>query len=602
VCSGTKPYFRYFEVPLGPNAMADEEGNFSVLAFPSEVAVVCFGGFYLKDDEPTSKKLENAIKNNPNNVFQPMVMGVARHLLLGPGEVATDVKVDLNIPLNRTIHTRMEKPPLDDTDYLWIHTYLDFGSDGVIKMPVLRFLYDDEPFLLDAMPQALIGDIFDASYTFYGGANSYKNPAGYYYPKAYVVRQNVLEPQDDRMLRLWEGTWGTVPTGVTESLQDARGFTAKKTFVVGTGGAAYYYTGDQYVLMPTPTKKTLRAVNGPSGDNLWAVGDKGTVLHYDAVKWTAIDFPKENDLQDLHVQTDGSVWVVGSYLVYQRSADGQWSEHNNPPGYWHGIDGVADDDLWVVGRKGLVRRYDGQNWSLVPTPTEQGLRDVAAVGANNVWIVGEAGVVMHFDGSDLKLEPPLTDQTLNGLSHRGANDIVAVGGFGSVFSYDGKAWVPAPTGDYNQDIHAAVLPSDSSNVYTFGDHQLILGPIVAPAKVSAPLPGQPFSSGKIVWTADKRTEPHYQRVEIMIPGMMGPVLIWELIADGTVLEAALPDFAALQGTPGLSSGTHYLRITRVYQEGFDINNFDFTDLGSLDKQSWAVEYFDFQVPAKETTP
>jgi photosystem II stability/assembly factor-like uncharacterized protein len=597
VCSGTKPYFRYFEVPLGPGAMADEDGKFSILTFPTEIAIVCFGGFYLKNDEPTSKKLENAIKKNPNYVFQPMVMGVARHLLLAPGEVAENVEVKLNIPLNRTIHARMEKPPLDDTDYLWTHVYLDFGSDGVIRMPTLKFLYNDEPFLLDAMPQELSGDIFDASYTFYAGANSYKNNAGYYYPKAYVVRQNVLEPQDDRMLRLWEGTWGTVATGVTESLQAAKGFSAKKVFTVGTGGSAYYYTGDQHVLMPTPTKKTLRGVGGSAGDNVWAVGDKGTVIHYDGVSWKEIDFPTQADLRDVFVAANGHVWVVGSYTVQERQADGSWLSHEAPTGQWHAIDGSGPNNLWIVGRQGRVRHFDGSQWTLKTPPTVKGLRDVAAISANNVWMVGEAGTLLHYNGSDFELKEPLTSMTLNGVSHRGANDIAAVGNFGSVFTYDGSAWVPAPATDYNQDLHAAVLPHDSSSVYTFGDHQLILGPIVAPAKVSVPKAGQSLTQDEIQWTADKRIEPHYQRIEILVPGMMLPILIWEFIADGTSESVPLPDFAAIQGTPGLSAGLHYLRITRVYQEGFDINNFDYTDLGSLDRQSWAVEYFHFTVPA-----
>ncbi len=598
VCTGTKPFFRFFDVPLGPGAMANEDGVFTIIAFPTEIAVVCFGGFYLKNDEPTAKTLEKAIKQSPNGVFQPVAMGVVRHLLLKPGQVALDVEVKLNIPLKRTIHTRMEKPPLEDTDYLWAQAYLNFGSDGYVKIPYSKTLYKDEPFLFDTMPTALSGDIADATYTFYAGANSYWDSLKGYFPRAYVVRQGVVEPQDDRMLRLVEGTWGTTSTGLTESQLGAHTFSANSVITVGTGGSVYKYDGTKYLWMPTDTTRNLRGVHGLAEDDMWAVGDKGTLVHFNGAVWSKQPIETEQDLRDVRVESDGTIRIVGNQVVLERApGQDEWKPVTQNMGYsWYAIDSTSASDVWIAGSAGQVRHFDGLSWSTKPLPIISTLRAITAIAPNDVWFAGEGGRLVHYDGWTFQVVEPVTSQTLNALAHRGSGEVVAAGGYGTVLTYDGSAWVPAPVGDYNQDLHAVSLPDGTSDTYTFGDHQLILGPIVAPARVSTPEPGGVLETNAIEWTADDRVEPHYQRIEIMIPGPMGPILIWELVADGEIGLAELPDFAALEGTPGLMTGDHLLRITRVYQEGFDIDQFNYKDLGDLDKQSWAIEYFPFTTP------
>lgn len=599
VCIGSKPYFRMFDIPLGPGAMTDEDGVFTIIAFPTEVAIVCFGGLWLGDGEPDSKTLENAIKGNPSGTFKPIVMGVKRHLFLKPGAAEAGLEITLDIPLSRKVHARMEKPPIEDTDYLWAEAYLDFGSDGVVRLPVVRFLYADEPFILDAIPSKLGGDIADASFTFYAGARSYTNSLGYNYPRAYVVRQHVTEPQDGRMLRMVEGTWTTQPTTLTQSLLASHDFGAKDVIAVGTGGSIYKYDGAQHKVMPVDTKKTLRGVHGLAPDDVWAVGDAGTVVHFTGASWQTIDVPTNAELRAVYAEADGTVRVAGHQVALRKDPSGQWHDESSPMGSWWDIDETSPSDVWVVGRDGMVRHYDGAGWSLLPTPTDGELRAVAAVAKDDVWMAGEGGVIIHFDGDDFQLQAPLTNHTLNDLDHRGPNEVVAVGSEGTVLSWDGGGWVTVPVGDYTQDLFGIALPESTSAAYTFGDHQLVLGPIVAPAHMQVPEPGGLLETDALEWIADDRVAPHYQVVEILVPGPMGPILIWELIVAGDVTVADLPNLPALSGTPGLMEGPHRLRITRVYQEGFDIDEFDYTDLGSLDRQSWAVEYMPFETPSAE---
>jgi len=88
-------------------------------------------------------------------------------------------------------------------------------------------------------------------------------------------------------------------------------------------------------------------------------------------------------------------------------------------------------------------------------------------------------------------------------------------------------------------------------------------------------------------------------VEIYVPGLLQPTLIWEMMVDGAEWHADLPDLLTASGVSGLQEGLHHLAITRVYQPGFDIDNFDYSLLGNIDRESWSIEYIDFMVPAEE---
>ena len=58
------------------------------------------------------------------------------------------------------------------------------------------------------------------------------------------------------------------------------------------------------------------------------------------------------------------------------------------------VSAVATDDVWAVGLRGLgtlAIHWDGTAWTIVPTPTPEGIADLAAVVAlatDDVWAVG----------------------------------------------------------------------------------------------------------------------------------------------------------------------------------------------------------------------
>ena len=170
--------------------------------------------------------------------------------------------------------------------------------------------------------------------------------------------------------------------------------------------------------------------------DIWAVGtdsigldDRNTLIeHWDGVAWTIVPSPNGPNAVNFltraaAVGTD-DVWAVG----YSRTPgfsgisqtlvehwDGQdWtvvpSPNPQPPGDYEfsnelfGIAVVGEDDIWAVGQTydftdgtSLIIHWDGQEWSVVdnPHPGNHGvLYGVSAIATDDVWAVGNS----YFDG------------------------------------------------------------------------------------------------------------------------------------------------------------------------------------------------------------
>ena len=122
--------------------------------------------------------------------FEPFAIGVARGVLVGPGEDVYNVEVVIDTPLDSIIQLNLDKPPALNTpgwsgpSYYTVRPFLDFGGEGVIHMnknglsappepEVLPNIYEFEPgeesILLTKMAP-LTGSFADVSYSFIAGA------------------------------------------------------------------------------------------------------------------------------------------------------------------------------------------------------------------------------------------------------------------------------------------------------------------------------------------------------------------------------------------------------------------------------------------------
>jgi hypothetical protein len=63
------------------------------------------------------------------------------------------------------------------------------------------------------------------------------------------------------------------------------------------------------------------------------------------------------------------------------------------------IHGSSANNVWAVGRAGVVLRFDGQKWERVETGLPTTFSGVYVAAPNDVWVVGEEGVMLRWQGA-----------------------------------------------------------------------------------------------------------------------------------------------------------------------------------------------------------
>jgi hypothetical protein len=184
-----------------------------------------------------------------------------------------------------------------------------------------------------------------------------------------------------------------------------------------------------------------------------------------------------------------------------------WSivDSPNPPAgqanYLRGVACTSATDCWAVGFAQnygtLVEHYDGNAWSIVPSPNVNNngiLFAVACTSASDCWAVGYAAntifqtLIEHWDGnawSVVSSPNPLGSQNnfLNGVTCVSANDCWAVGDYyiglpGTVHQtliehYDGASWsiVNSPnTASNEQNVLYGVSCAAANDCWTVGSN------------------------------------------------------------------------------------------------------------------------------------
>ena len=188
----------------------------------------------------------------------------------------------------------------------------------------------------------------------------------------------------------------------TTNFEDVDGVPSDLTAVSATG--IYRFDGSEWAFESNAFSRSLRRVYVDSAGTAWGVGDNGTIVRRVNDVWTLVPAPSGVDLRDVH--------------------------------------GYADE-VWIVGNRGTVLRWDGSQLVKVETDSSVNFQGVwVAPSTNNVYVVGNNGAAIMWD-PDL---PPDEDDT----------DNPEPGGF-----------VDLPTGA-DSNLYA-VFGSDEMNIWAVGN-------------------------------------------------------------------------------------------------------------------------------------
>jgi hypothetical protein len=222
-----------------------------------------------------------------------------------------------------------------------------------------------------------------------------------------------------------------------------------------------------------PGNSALTGIDAVSVDSVWAVGHSGqhTIIEYwNGQEWTVVPSPDGNGvgswLRDVAVVSANDVWAVGAYVedfglpnktLVEHWDGNTWSIVPSPNvGAWsdelEALTAVTANDIWAVGSgandgETLIEHWNGTSWSIVTAPGSPGhrsfLQDIVALAANDIWAVGyvqlgsysSQTLALHWDGTAWSVvptpSPGSADNLLHSLAAVASNDIWAVGYYGN---------------------------------------------------------------------------------------------------------------------------------------------------------------------------
>jgi hypothetical protein len=301
--------------------------------------------------------------------------------------------------------------------------------------------------------------------------------------------------------------------------------------VQGAAAAVTSGSGATWQIVPSPnpgTFPTLLAVGASSASDAWTVGyyadsTNSTFFslaeHWNGSGWAVVPTPNPfgnvNILASVADLSPANAWAVGHSVDtsnYLNPVTQPLIEHWDGTGWsavpaatdsssgdiLSGVAAVSATDAWAVGSHfdatiggpaGLIEHWDGNKWSIVPSPTSaSNLTSVAAISSSDIWAAGQTSagqpVFEHWDGKTwTAVSGPLVSAgyvAAIGLAAVSSSDVWAVGTTrelvrGAPYQtlsehWDGHKWSivtsPDPVTGSNVLIQAAAI--SSSDVWAVG--------------------------------------------------------------------------------------------------------------------------------------
>lgn len=228
-------------------------------------------------------------------------------------------------------------------------------------------------------------------------------------------------------------------------------------------------------------------VYGFGADEAYAVGEAGLILRFDGTTWRTETTTTTEDLWGVWGARRSELWAVGGrgradgQATLLKRGSGAWEVQPLPPISRPGVNalfkvwGTSASNVYVVGQRGAVLRFDGSTWTFVGVGTSRDLIALWGTGPDNVVIVGGRGngEAVVWDGSIWSRYQLAPLPGLNGVWTDEAGSAWVVGEVGTIARLD------TATGEYQieslslsstqerADFHA-VFGNDAGQIFAVG--------------------------------------------------------------------------------------------------------------------------------------
>jgi hypothetical protein len=171
---------------------------------------------------------------------------------------------------------------------------------------------------------------------------------------------------------------------------------------MSTWNHLYHWDGHAWALQEPEPPILNPHLWGFRADDVWAA-NSGRLVHWNGSAWSDVAIPESTSIQVIRATRADDLWGLSTPDQHAPPAlvhwDGtHWSPTpGQPEGEWQfparaeqSLWGTGADDLWVIGRKGLLRHWDGRAWHPVETDTAADLQFIGGTSASDIWIAGAA--------------------------------------------------------------------------------------------------------------------------------------------------------------------------------------------------------------------
>lgn len=233
----------------------------------------------------------------------------------------------------------------------------------------------------------------------------------------------------------------------------------------------------------TPDDQGNRGIWGTSATHAYAANHTG-LLRWNGTAWSHVPEARWRSLYDVWGTSSSNVWAVGDKGELMRWDGAAWSlfrydgtsvapqplgSYDVPAASYtlRGVWGSAASNVYAVGDSGVVLRYDGTAWTRMATGTTAQLNRVWGTSSTNVYAATSTGRLLRYNGSAWSFVPGVQGPgALWSVWGSGSTNVYAVGDGGIVFRYNGTSWqrIRLPT----RNVLYAVWGTGSGNVYVGG--------------------------------------------------------------------------------------------------------------------------------------
>ena len=139
----------------------------------------------------------------------------------------------------------------------------------------------------------------------------------------------------------------------------------------------------------------------------------------------------------------GRLLLVFLCVILSQPAYAGWKLQNPDPTAENlfSIWGSSEDRVFAVGLYGTIIHWDGKNWELMDSPTNEILVGVWGTDSGpDVYVVGYEGTLLHWNGQEWRGVDIPFDKNLYGVWGSGPDNVLSVGMDGRILKRSDAGW------------------------------------------------------------------------------------------------------------------------------------------------------------------